>query len=71
MQKITLTWQDAQRLEDLLQSVVRAFHQIIEARGHTTNPEQLMDELDYDMHEMLVYEKAFELERSLPPGDRS
>jgi Rnk N-terminus len=69
MQKITLTRQDAERLEDLLQTVVRAFHQIIEARRHTSH-EQLMDELDYDLHEMLVYEKAFELERSLPPGDR-
>lgn len=68
MQKITLTEQDAQRLEDLLQTVVRAFHQIIEARRHTSS-EKLMDELDYDLPEMLVYKKAFELERSLPTGD--
>jgi len=68
MQKITLTEQDAERLEDLLQSVVRAFHHIIETRRKTSS-ELLKDELDYDLPEMLVYEKAFELERSLPSGD--
>jgi len=69
MEKITLTRQDAQRLEGLLQSVVRAFHQIIEARSYTGLDRQIMNELDYDLHEMLVYEKAFELEQSLPPED--
>jgi len=69
MKKITLTHQDTQRLEDLLQAVVRAFHQIIEARKHSNAEKMETDELDYDLAEMLVYEKAFELERSLPQGD--
>ena len=69
MKKITLTHQDAQRLEDLLQAVVRAFHQIIEARKRSNAEKMATDELDYDLAEMLVYEKAFELERSLPQGD--
>jgi ATP:corrinoid adenosyltransferase len=68
MQKITLTRRDAERLEDLLQSVIRAFHHIIEARKHSSTETLLLDELDYDLPEMLVYEKVFELERSLPPG---
>jgi hypothetical protein len=65
MEKITLTRRDAERLGDLLQSVVRAFHHMIEARKHSS-AETLLDELDYDLPEMLVYEKVFELERSLP-----
>jgi hypothetical protein len=69
MQKITLTGQDVQRLEDLLQTAVRAFHHIIEARRHNSSEQPPMEELDYDLPEMLVYEKAFELGRSLPPGD--
>lgn len=69
MQKITLTRQDAERLEDILQSVVRAFRHIIEARSHTSSEQPPMEELDYDLPEMLVYEKVFELERSLPTGD--
>jgi hypothetical protein len=72
MKKITLTEQDAQRLESLLQCVVRAFHQIIEARtkgGKGRKGKMQRDDLDFDLPEMLVYEKAFELERSLPPGN--
>lgn len=68
MQKIILTEQDAQRLEGLLQNVVHAFQLILERRRHSTE-QHIMDDLDYDLPEMLVYEMAYELERSMPPGD--
>jgi len=69
MQKITLTGQDVHRLEDLLQTAVRAFLLIIEARKRPGSEQSPMEELDYDLPEMLVYEKVFELERSLPSGE--